>query len=420
MRSAPLSVWLGLCLYTILTLSLYPTISALRVVTYVVENPSEGIDIAYAVCISDDALYVVGSSGYRMFIESVSISNNSRLFSWVSNWVGELYDCVAVNSSIFVVGTKREGGVGRWFVGVFDEMLNLVSWRESYSGAAALSISYGNGHLYIAGYGSAAAEGRGDIFWIVERVDVKNISNFIYAVSNPSGGSDIASAVGVNPATGEVWVVGTEGDRRTWRVEVYDENLGLIASRDLGLPNYPYSIDLDSSGNAYVVGTSHVVKIGRGLEVVAKAEVGGTKAVLYNDSHLILVAQHSNELGFQSHYIYVLDSDLDVVGVLCATCGRNYSVYADRGRAALAGRKLYAAGYGIASGRHVGDSFIVLYSIQIPESLPVVHRAGGGGNTVDIKVLLAIAVASVAATALAIRFARGGRKVARSRRAKKK
>lgn len=412
--------WLGLSICALLMM--HSVVDVIHVAGYLVRNPSEGIDIAYAVCIYNDVLYVVGSTSYHMFIEAISVSNSSRLLSWVSNWVGELYDCVVVNSSLFVVGTRREGEAGRWFIGVFNEKLGLVTWRESYYGIAALSASYSSGYLYVAGYGATVVEGYRDVFWIIEKVEVGNISSSIHTISNPSRGSDIASAVGVNPATGEVWVAGTDGDRRTWRIEVYDEYLRLIASRNLDIPNYPYSIEFDLAGNAYIAGTSHVVKIGKGLEIVARAEVGGTKAVIYGENHLILVSQHSNRFGFQSHYIYVLDDDLDVVSALCATCDKNYSVYADRGRIAIANGRLYIAGYGVDSiSRYGGDSFIVLYSIQIPEGLPIVRKVEGGSKSLDTVVFLVVIFCiSMLIVALAIRSARVRGKIAKSRKKKEK
>lgn len=348
------------------------------------EDYSQGIDIAYAVCIHRDVVYVVGSTGYRMFIDGVSISNGSRLFSWRSDWIGELYDCIIVNSSLFVVGVKKNDyGVNRWFIGLFDTELNLVMWRESHDNGVALSIAYGYGYLYIAGYGSIVANNYSDIVWIVERVNRDDIYEYIYVVSNPSRGGDIASAIEVNPVSGDIWVVGTNGGKRTWRIEVYNRDLVHISSRDLEVPNYPYSIVFNSLGNAYIAGTSHVAKINRDLNIIEKIGIGGAikKATLYNDTHLVLVIQHSDEYGIQNHYIYILDDDLDIVDTMCVTCGRNYSAYIDRGRVALMGRELYVAGYGArSSGRYLMNTFIIVYAVSIPEDLRIIHKAISGDN----------------------------------------
>lgn len=391
-----MSIYLnGLYIYVFLVLL---SVNALHTTIYLEKNYSEGVDIAYATCVYSDIIYVIGSINYHMFIDGISIYNNSRLFYWVSNWVGELYDCIVINSSLFVVGVKRANNdINKWFIGLFDAKLNLVAWRESYDQGAALSITYGNGYLYVSGYADTIANDHNDIGWIVEKVSINNIFNYTYVASNPSSGSDIASVIGINSISGEIFVVGINADRRTWRIEVYDENLMLLKSKNLNIPNYPYSIVFDSTGNAYISGTSTVAKVNKNLDIVAKADIGGViaKMVLYNNSHLVLVTQHSDKLGIQRHYVYILDDDLDIVDVLCTTCSKDYPAYVDRGKSVLIGREFYIAGYGISSNRYRKDTFVILYSIKIPEKLTIIHRAKSDDKSFKF-VIASLAVIAIA------------------------
>lgn len=362
------------------------------------EDGSRGIDLGYGVCVDDDVIYVVGSASYYMYIAGFSISNGSKLFSWLSEWMGELYDCIFINSSLFVVGVKKFDDVSRWFVGVFDRELNLLRWRESYDRAAALSLVYSQDNLYIAGYRKVSlVDGFDDIGWVIEKVDINNISNYVYVVSNPSIFSDIASAISVNPVDGSIWVVGSNGSKRTWRIEIYTTMLELITRKDFDVYNYPYTINFDSNGNAYIAGYSTIIKINNRLEIIARTDIGGkiTKAIFYNNSYYVVINQHSDESGILRNYVYMLDNNLNILYKLCATCGKNYSVYIDRGKIVLSDNQLYAAGYSdvINIDRYNVNTFIVLYSIILPRTLlEITNSKSTIVSTFNVLIITIIAI----------------------------
>lgn len=393
------------------------SLSPARVEMVVEMDFSSGFDAGYATCVYGDILYVVGTSDRHALVAGFSLFNRSMLYHWVSNWYGELYDCVVVGSNIYVVGAKGVGESSKWFVGVFSPRLELVSWRESYVRASALSIDYSNGYLYVSGFAKVGTiDGSDDVGWVIEKIDASNISNYITVTSNPSSGGDVASAIRVNPSDNTVWVVGLNAENRRWRIEVYDDNLRLLKARDLDIPNYPLAIDFDADGYAYIAGWGTVAKLDKDLNVVAKTSIGGNtaKLVVYNNTYLVVLSYHPDEQGFARHFVYLLDKHLVDVYSKCVTCNGTYSAYLDRGSSALVNGSLFVAGYAIANTTSLsGDTYVIVYRLTLPEKLPATVSVDEHRYDVRQAILLATPIAVVAGALILIVTRR--RRVARGR-----
>lgn len=397
--------WLFLFLvFFIVSLAVFVFVQGIDIVVNM--KLSEGFDMGYATCVYGDVLYVVGSTNRSAFAMGFSLLNKSKLFSWVSSWHGELYDCIVVGSNIYVVGVKGFGEDSRWFVGVFNASLGLISWRESYVRAAALSIDYSNGFLYVSGFAKVGTvDGSDDVGWVIEKIDVHNISNYITVTSNPSSGGDVASAIKVNPLDGSVWVAGLNAENRMWRIEVYDSDLKLLKARDLDIPNYPWAIAFDADGYAYIAGSGVVAKLDRDLNVVAKASVGGNtaKLVLYNNTYVVVLSQHSNEQGVLGHFIYIFDKNLNLLYSRCATCNGIYRAYLDEGSVAVVNRSLFIAGYATTNMSRLSSTYLLVYRFAFPEQLQLatnVSRHSSSLNQLVLIIGVPIAVVAVLAALL--------------------
>lgn len=106
--------------------------------------------------------------------------------------------------------------------------------------------------------------------------------------SNPSGSYDMACGIGLNPATGQLWVVGydgVEGDSR-WRIEILSKELNLVKAIRPGINGLARAVVFSTTGNAYIV-RSAVVKFDESGSLLKRANLPsyheGFKAFFLND-----------------------------------------------------------------------------------------------------------------------------------------
>lgn len=99
------------------------------------------------------------------------------------------------------------------------------------------------------------------------------------------GGWNVAFGIGINPATGRLWVVGNgeTAEGQIWRIEALDRGLNRLMVLKPGIRGGAYGVVFDEGGNAYVYGIGGVVKYSKDGKELAKAvgnlDVNGVVAV---------------------------------------------------------------------------------------------------------------------------------------------
>lgn len=325
-----------------------------EVVNWVIRsNPSEGDDYANAICGVGDYIYVVGvenDTRGNLRIEKRKI-DGELVTTWTYNNEGLGYaDCIAVDDKIYIIGYS-------WIVLVLDLDLNLIECVKSntYSRQAkAYAILSDGKYLYIVGYD----EGNSllDRMWRIEKRILNNLSLVDVYVSNPSDLDDVTYGVGINPVTGNLWVIGFDwiDDLQKWRIEVLDrESLKLIKIIRLELSplfifDGPFSISFDDEGNAIIVGSGGIVKVNENGNVIA-LNTGYYEHFksLYLGSYIYVVGKEYDNFFsipiFQKWfwYLYVYNSNLSLINKI--TLGLT-DVSFLRGKFHVEGSNIYVAG----------------------------------------------------------------------------
>jgi len=274
---------------------------------------------AYEVCIFKDLLAVVGTAFGRSVVAFLERDSGNVVKSrQVEHFV---YRCAVVGESLYVAGNR---------VFVFND-LDSVTVRDS---AFSLIASDGN---YL--YGASSN-------WERSRIEVvKMMPNFVrvgYGQVNLMGDIRLYD-LGVNPVSGDVWIVGS------YRPFVFDDwrPLVVILDGDLKLKKvfeFPvggvggvYSVCFDVGSFAYVGGSGGVAKFDIAGELVVERRGVAIKK-------LACVGDYVYGFGDSSggHTLYIFDDGLNLVDrVDLGTPNGVFGV----GRPAFDGTYIYVAGY---------------------------------------------------------------------------
>ena len=232
-------------------------------------------------------------------------------------------------------------------------------------------------------------------------VNGSNITLAKEYVSDPTPLSNKAMRIAVNPLTGHVWVVGSEGDGR-FRVEILDQDMNpvrVIKRVDRWLA---YAVDFDEEGYAYVSGDGFVAKYDTyGNEVVAWEERGWWAPKVLYASNLLYVGANALCWGSTTAALYIFSRDLRQVGTLCLR-----GVLERWGKVAFDGRSIYLAGYD--STTWVTLSVVVnLSSVVVVILTATVTRAEVPLSPEAVPLIAAVAL--VVGVALGVSIGRRGR-----------
>lgn len=305
---------------------------------------------ATSTCVSGNYLYVIG---YPAIIEKRSIYDGSLISSWNSDGYGKsllLSDCTVAGDKLVVVGVEGSNWyAGRWIILGFDLDLNLI---ESYLGnysppSGALSVTYDGRYIYVSGFGSDPGTEK----WVIEKRDPSALGVVLATYNvNPSIGnvmSDLPRAIGVNPVTRDIWVVGSMGFNNSsdmLRIEILSSNLTRISS--INSTNYhgATGIVFDEDGYAYItLGYSGaVLKLDKYGDIVDSLKLDFSPAIKIAYARGLIYVFGTNELyGERKQYLQVLDKNLKTVAFKSLAQGSFLWV----GKASSDSDRVYIAGY---------------------------------------------------------------------------
>jgi hypothetical protein len=216
-------------------------------------NPSIINDDPRGVCSGGQYIYVVGHDykfGYPQWrIEMYSKDDGKVVKVWTKPVWGWLNGCIVAGDKLYLVGHIY----WMWAILFLDLNLNFVREKVERVKGMAKSVASDSEYLYIAGWEEVEY---GDWQWRVEKRRVGDLSLVAVYTSNPTIMDDWAEGVGINPATGHLWVVGVGGTRR---IEVLDRDLHRLMVLEPGI-SWTRGVVFDDGGNAYVYGYGGVVK----------------------------------------------------------------------------------------------------------------------------------------------------------------
>jgi hypothetical protein len=278
-------------------------------------NPSGEHEEPIGLCLGGQYIYVVGfdrSPGYPQWrIEMYSKDDGKVVKVWTKPTEGGLDDCVVVGGKLYVVGAVGNTNP-QWVILVFDLDLNLVKEVvEMEVRGVAASVASDGEYLYIAGPEFVSYD-KSDWRWRVEKRRVGDLSLVAVYTANPTAMEDWAEGVGINPATGHLWVVGV-GD--TWRIEVLDRDLHRLMVLEPGI-SWTRGVVFDDGGNAYVYGVvsiygyGGIVKYSKDGKELARATGFDAAGAAYIGDRLYVVADNRRLFVFDANLNKIYEVDI--------------------------------------------------------------------------------------------------------------
>ncbi|MGB9705567.1 MAG: hypothetical protein ACPL3C_08965 [Pyrobaculum sp.] len=222
----------------------------------------------------------------------------------------------------------------------------------------------------------------------MEKRRLDDLSLVAVYTSNPSDKLDLARGIGINPATGHLWVVGSEvADGLKWRIEVLDRDLNRISVLKPDVGGDAEGVVFDENGNAYVYGIFYdIIKYSKDGRELARANIGvEAEGVVYVNSRLYVVTGDDRLIVFDADLRKLDEVDLRQeitkrveVGGFSVTVGS--ATLRSIRRAAFDGGTIYVAGGAVPKG--ASDMGWLVYAVQLtaPVSLVVVDGFGSVRN----------------------------------------
>jgi len=381
-------------------------------------NPTGKDDVAFGVCLFDDYLTVVGFVDGkvgevigRQFVALLNRTTGEVIKAWEGG-DGRLYNCLPVGDRLYAVGRNETY--------TFDRELNVLKKVEV--DLVPRAVAFDGSYLYIAGI--ILRDGYSEYIWRIEKrtLDLDLVAYKEYyrewdkAYEYFSDVLDIA----INPATGELWVVGWRGlYNRTTDEIVLRYSLLVIFDRELNVKKaveYPaghenyigglYGICFDEEGNAYVLGEDGFAKFDKNGNVLAvNRDVEGGKIACVGGK---VYAFGERRVGdYLRHHLYVFDEELNLLGELVLSKGVEAHSHLWFGKPAFDGKNLYVAGYDSTSGydnrRIVVYSISVTSIIQTTRPLPTLQPQPAGFPVEGVALVVIAAVGAVVVAVLARR-----------------
>jgi hypothetical protein len=351
-----------------------------RVVWSRSSNPSNGWDIAYAVCEKNEYIYVIGvdqhhgyHSGYEIRVEKRFKNDGELIKVWIHNFsISDIvYDCVIVGDYLYIVGSSYIEGDSSWLILAVDLGLSSVMYvfsNPSDKPDVAMAVSGYGDYLYVGGVDMLG----GDCKWRIEKRSLEDLSLIDEYISNPTDLCDVIFDVKVNPITRDVWVIGYEGLRCrkcAARLEILDSGLELVRVLRPFTGCFKQSLAFDFEGNAYISGVN-VLKFSRVGETFLNSDVPARHGVLWVDSNLYSFDIDVLE-GSWMPAIYMLDQSLQLQDRWKINLRLNPGLYATScvstafpvfGEPSTDGRNIYLVG--TIGDPSTGDTRWVIYAIS--------------------------------------------------------
>jgi len=373
---------------TALAIALGASAQSINWVQYI--NPTDRNDRAFGVCTFGDYLATYG----RFFATLLDRATGEVVKTWRSEEYNDFYNCLSVGDRLYVVGEYK--------IYIFDRELNVVKRVETYWVPRA--VTFDGSYLYLAGYLEKDMNGDGvdDGIWRIEKrtldLDLVAYREFYKEWDRTYSYLSYANDIAINPATGELWVVGhwylynvthhSDGSiSASWipdslhsLIIIFDKELNIkkVVEYAPGHKNYLeslFGVCFDEEDNAFVVGYWGIAKFDKSGNLVAVSKkVWGYKVACVGGR---VYAFGEKKVGdYLRHVLYVFDKELNLLGELVLSKGVEANSWFSIGRPAFDGRSLYVAGDDEALGKD--NQRIVVYSISIPSMVHVVVQVVDG------------------------------------------
>jgi hypothetical protein len=259
-----------------------------------------------------------------------------------TNGVDRLYDCIVVGNYLYAIGWDA-GNNYQWDIIRFDvtNLNNYIRVTYDYSGwDIPYSVATDGNAIYVAG--SVYSGNR----WCIRKYDLNLNFKGMSRYDLVGDSRDEAYAIGVNPKTRQVWVVGGAGNDAKSHLKILDTDLNLLKSMDLPVSPQnlvPYawfytSIAFDVLGNAYVAVGNTILKLSSDGIIVKQVSLQGNVTKLLPVTDYIYAIVRARVEGKYCSVVQVLNRELQAVGSLLLENGYF------RG-ASFDGSSLYLAGY---------------------------------------------------------------------------
>ena len=230
-------------------------------------NPTAYRDEAYAVCETEDYIYVVGGQSCGDWtcgrIEVRHKVNGSLVNAFNTGVVVGLIDCAIGGGKLYAVSGYAVRGYRSTSIYVFDlefifdPTLFKLNARFTVGKGYYYSILFLDNHTYVAGESGSAL--------IVEKRRADNLELVKERITNPPLNTNYVTArfIGINPVTKQLWVVGHAvglAVTNLW-IEILDLDLKLVKVISKSGVGGLVAV-FDEEGNAYVIGFTKTTGVG--------------------------------------------------------------------------------------------------------------------------------------------------------------
>jgi hypothetical protein len=326
---------------------------------------------AYATCVIGSLVYVIGKyiGPPRGAIEARNINTGELVNSWENVYGSdtELYDCVVLGGYLYVIGIDNAPGNFEWLILKFTPKLELISekhYNPSVMDDQALFINSDGRYLYVGGIDLAG--GKNDAQWHLIKVDPRDLSIIKKYTYNPSTGWDEINSMAINPLDGKIWLVCVVNayslSERYWRIEVLDQDLSLVASKDIKDPLR--KIVFDDVGYAYITSLNKIIKVSPDLHTMVNITFYHIpyKEVYSNGYFYFAINPADSTFGPFKHVLVrtTKNFDAEVKLTLSPEDNRDY-YFTGIGKMVIADNRLFVAGVVADHGRKNW----IIYSIAL-------------------------------------------------------
>ncbi len=294
---------------------------------FVATDPGPGYDVAYGACYSDGVVYLVGfeevpgnatfSSVFR--VEARDVRDGSLRAVWryhPGDYHNRLLGCDVYNGVLYAVGTGaypgEEGRESLYVVALRAEDLEPIALSYSEIGNFGTSLTVYRGYLYVLGLIRNASD---DYVWVVEKRTIPSLEVVNTFTYNPSPKVDYVASILGNPATGGLWVLGSNEAKVMWVALALSEDLEVLKYVEIPLGYYPFSACLEEGGRMYVVGYRSLAVLGPGGEVLKSFDVGYYLSGIGCSREVVYVVGWGEPLSERlwTAMLHVYDADLNYV-----------------------------------------------------------------------------------------------------------
>jgi len=346
-------------------------------------NPSKNQNLGFGVCLFGDSLAVVGSVNNKEFIALLDRSTGKVIKTWTGGGVW-LTSCLSIGDRLYVVGYQS--------MYIFNKELNIV--KSVYINWVPTDIAFDGTYIYVAGYTGKDVDGDGytDVVWRIAKLNI-NLDLLAYNNFYIEGQKAVnmyefrTNKIAINPATGDLWVVGWYASSPS------DHSLVVVFDKWLGVKKVAYNrsdiislvdICFDEEGYAYAVGSWGIVKLDKYGNVRAVTyNVAGSKVICAGGRVYVFGEKLID--GFRRHVLYVMDEELFTLTEIVLSRANVHS-YFRHGSAAFDGKYLYVTGD--YEDTITFESKIVVYSIPLPMPILVVNEENLSLSDVFVKVVV--------------------------------